>query len=273
MPNPVTDALREMAAHRGLKLLASRRRKPGGDFGRYGLTDSAGVAVFGMADGALSADADAIRAFLRGAASSAWEASAETLPPASPGRDEAQAVRSSPAKREAAGKPPSRRSAKPADSGAGTGSEPPARRPARPAEPSATTGKAKRARPAAPRQPEPPPKPRFRPAVANLLHDLPEARAAEAFTDVLARPGVRVERIVSRGQRTPDDAPMRQPHAEWVLLLQGAAGIRVADSAVVALGPGDHLLIEPDQPHWVAWTASDRPTVWLAIHLTEHAQP
>jgi hypothetical protein len=30
--------LREMAQHRGFKLVKSRRRKPGGDFGRYGLT-------------------------------------------------------------------------------------------------------------------------------------------------------------------------------------------------------------------------------------------
>ena len=34
------DALREMAANRGCKLVKSRRRKPGGDFGRYGLKDA-----------------------------------------------------------------------------------------------------------------------------------------------------------------------------------------------------------------------------------------
>ena len=39
MANEITDTLREMAANRGLKLVSSRRRKPGGDFGKYGLKD------------------------------------------------------------------------------------------------------------------------------------------------------------------------------------------------------------------------------------------
>ena len=47
------QALRAMAEHRGLKLVKSRRRKPGtGDFGKYGLTDAAGTPLLGMgADG------------------------------------------------------------------------------------------------------------------------------------------------------------------------------------------------------------------------------
>ena len=102
---------------------------------------------------------------------------------------------------------------------------------------------------------------------ANLLADLPDASAGEVFTELLKRPGIRIERIVSRGQSTPEDEPMAQDWDEWVLLLEGAAGIRVEDAAVVALAPGDHLLIEKGRKHWVAWTAKDRATVWLAVHL------
>ena len=41
MPTRDIDAmLRAMAQVRGLKLVKSRRRKPGGDFGRYGLKDA-----------------------------------------------------------------------------------------------------------------------------------------------------------------------------------------------------------------------------------------
>ncbi|WP_448661883.1 cupin domain-containing protein [Sphingomonas sp. CJ20] len=104
-------------------------------------------------------------------------------------------------------------------------------------------------------------------AVANLLAPLPTATHAEAFTELLARPGVRIERIVSRGQSTPEDAPMVQDSDEWVLLVEGAAGIRIEDSDVVTLKPGDHLWIERGRKHWVAWTASDRATIWLAVHL------
>jgi cupin 2 domain-containing protein len=102
---------------------------------------------------------------------------------------------------------------------------------------------------------------------ANLLVDLPDARAGEVFTELLARPGARIERIVSHGQATPEDAPMVQDWDEWVVLLEGAAGLRIEDDAEVALAPGDHLLIGAGQRHWVTWTAADCPTVWLAVHL------
>ncbi|ATY34619.1 cupin [Sphingomonas psychrotolerans] len=103
--------------------------------------------------------------------------------------------------------------------------------------------------------------------VENLLTRLPAAKRAEAFTELLARPGVRVERIVSRGQATPGGAPMVQAQDEWVLLLEGAAGLRIEDSDEVTLHAGDHVWIAGGQQHWVTWTAKDRPTVWLAIHL------
>ena len=61
--------------------------------------------------------------------------------------------------------------------------------------------------------------------LTNLLRDLPDAATAEVFTALLERPGCRIERIVSRGQTTPEQAPYRQAHEEWVLLLKGAARI------------------------------------------------
>lgn len=70
------DALRDMAANRGCRLVKSRRRKSGGDFGRYGITDAkTGKRVFGFADDALAATADEIENFLRGSAASTWKSS------------------------------------------------------------------------------------------------------------------------------------------------------------------------------------------------------
>ncbi|RYE01330.1 MAG: cupin domain-containing protein [Sphingomonadales bacterium] len=103
--------------------------------------------------------------------------------------------------------------------------------------------------------------------MANLLERLPAARRAEAFTELLARPGIRIERIVSRGQSTPEDSPMVQAHDEWVLLLEGGAGMRIEDSAEIRLAPGDHLLIAAGQRHWVTFTQTDPATIWLAVHL------
>ena len=75
------DKLREMAEHRGLKLVKSRKRKPGsGDYGKFGLTDMGGKALLGIGDGGLTASADDIEAYLRAGAISTWKASADATP-------------------------------------------------------------------------------------------------------------------------------------------------------------------------------------------------
>jgi ribosomal protein S18 acetylase RimI-like enzyme len=70
------DALREMAANRGCKLVRSRRRKPGGDFGLYGLADAkSGKKLLGFGKDGLEATADEIEDFLRGSTVSTWKSS------------------------------------------------------------------------------------------------------------------------------------------------------------------------------------------------------
>ena len=102
---------------------------------------------------------------------------------------------------------------------------------------------------------------------ANLFADLPPApEAAERFTDLLHRPGVRIERIVSTGQCSPPDFRYDQAEGEWVLVLRGAARLRFADEEADRwLGPGDWVEIAPHRRHRVEWTAPDEVTVWLAV--------
>ena len=79
MPDERDKMLRGMAQHRGFKLVKSRRRKPGGDFGRYGLTDAAtGQDCFGIGKDGLEATADEIEDYLRGAAKATWKHSLGT---------------------------------------------------------------------------------------------------------------------------------------------------------------------------------------------------
>lgn len=102
--------------------------------------------------------------------------------------------------------------------------------------------------------------------MTNLLAPLPIADE-EVFTPLLARGALRIERIVSRGQATPPDAPYDQDHDEWVLLLAGAARLWTATDGERVLAPGDALLIPAHVRHRVTWTQADPPTVWLAVHL------
>ena len=63
----------------------------------------------------------------------------------------------------------------------------------------------------------------------NLFDGVPEASGAESFADLLARPGVRVERIVATGQASPPGFWYDQPQGEWVAVLKGEALLRFED--------------------------------------------
>jgi len=101
----------------------------------------------------------------------------------------------------------------------------------------------------------------------NILATLPDASGGEVFTELLARPGIRIERIVSQGETTPIDAPYLQSHDEWVLLLSGAARLWLEGQGEVTLAPGDALLISAQVAHRVTYTQAEPATVWLAVHL------
>lgn len=102
----------------------------------------------------------------------------------------------------------------------------------------------------------------------NLYAGLPaEARADELLVDLLSRPDVRIERIVSTGQASPEGFWYDQEWAEWVVLLSGAAEVRFADEpAPRRLVAGDWLHIEAHRRHRVEWTDPAQASVWLAVH-------
>jgi GNAT superfamily N-acetyltransferase len=74
--DPDLDALAETARNRGLKLVRSRVRKPGKRrFGKVGLTDSKGKAVFGMDAKGPSAKPEDVEHYLRNLGAKDWGAS------------------------------------------------------------------------------------------------------------------------------------------------------------------------------------------------------
>lgn len=106
----------------------------------------------------------------------------------------------------------------------------------------------------------------------NLFANLPALSDNEVFTELLTQPGLRIERIVSTGQCSPDGFWYDQEMDEWVLLLQGAAQLRrEIDTDAVSMLAGDHLYLPAGCRHRVDWTAPDQTTVWLAIHFASTA--
>ena len=85
----MAESLRELAEHRGLKLVRSRRRKPGsGDFGKFGLTDEKGNSMLGIGKEGLTATAQDIEEYLRDYTANSWQQSAKVTPEAQKPRSE-----------------------------------------------------------------------------------------------------------------------------------------------------------------------------------------
>ena len=102
----------------------------------------------------------------------------------------------------------------------------------------------------------------------NLLADIPSRLDDERVTDLLSRPGVRIERIVSTGHASPPGFWYDQPQDEWVLLIAGSAGVLIeGEAATRILRAGDWLELPAHVRHRVEWTEADKPTVWLAVHV------
>ena len=101
----------------------------------------------------------------------------------------------------------------------------------------------------------------------NLFAYPPAHSDQEALTELLARPGMRIDRIVSFGHTSPAGFWYDQPQGEWVVVLAGSARLRFEDEpSARTLAQGDFVDIAPHRRHRVEWTSPGEPTVWLAVH-------
>jgi cupin 2 domain-containing protein len=110
--------------------------------------------------------------------------------------------------------------------------------------------------------------------ITNLLNALPpcDPAAAERVDELLQRPGLRIERIVSCGQASPPGFWYDQAESEWILLLTGSAGLRLEhEDYTRLLVPGDCLDIPARCRHRVEWTPQGTSTLWLAVFYDRNA--
>ena len=105
--------------------------------------------------------------------------------------------------------------------------------------------------------------------MASIFEDIPRHATAERVDVLLARPGLRIERIVSTGQASPPGFWYDQPQDEWVVVLKGRATLVIEGEAERLLAPGDYVFLPARRRHRVTSTAADEPTVWLAVHFGE----
>ena len=103
----------------------------------------------------------------------------------------------------------------------------------------------------------------------NLRSGLPARPLPDEVVDLLVEhPGLRIERIVSTGQATPEGQWYDQDSDELVLVVDGTARLSIeGESEERELGEGDWILLPAHCRHRVTWTGAEPPTVWLAIHF------
>ena len=104
-------------------------------------------------------------------------------------------------------------------------------------------------------------------SVKNLFADIPENLRDELVETILHASSFHIERIVSRGQRSPDGFWYDQDEHEWIILLKGSAVLRFEDqSENTIMTPGNYINIEKHRRHRVESTDPEQETIWLAIH-------
>lgn len=101
--------------------------------------------------------------------------------------------------------------------------------------------------------------------IRNIYQLSQEPLKKEIF-EVLASGDVKIERIISTGQTTPEGQWYDQDTDEWVILLQGEAKLLFEDLAEIELKKGNYMLIKAHERHKVTYTSTEPPCIWLAVY-------
>lgn len=87
----------------------------------------------------------------------------------------------------------------------------------------------------------------------------------EEFKTLLESKKIKIERIVSSGQSSPEDFWYEQEENEWVMVLEGEATLTFENDDDIVLKKGDFINIPSYKKHRVKSTIKDSYTIWLAI--------
>jgi len=102
--------------------------------------------------------------------------------------------------------------------------------------------------------------------IKNIFNGIPSTLPEEIIQEIISSGNIRIERIISKGQSSPDNFWYDQEENEWVMLIQGRAGLKFFDDEdLVELNEGDYLNIPPHKKHRIEWTDSETETIWLVV--------
>ena len=106
----------------------------------------------------------------------------------------------------------------------------------------------------------------------NLFGPDAKRRGEEWCEELFCAPGIRFERILSEGERSPDGFWYDQPENEWLILIEGKAEIETEEGRL-RLGAGDSLFLPAHFRHRVAATSAEPRCLWLCCFWKEDGAP
>lgn len=98
----------------------------------------------------------------------------------------------------------------------------------------------------------------------NLFEEIIIDKSEEKFFEIFKNETIKIEKIVSNGQTSPQNFWYEQEQREFILLLEGFA-ILEFENREVELKKGDCLNIEAYEKHRVKFTSLDESTIWFAV--------
>lgn len=98
----------------------------------------------------------------------------------------------------------------------------------------------------------------------NIFDEIPVDKSEEKFFEIFKDEKIKIEKIVSNGQKSPQDFWYEQEKNEFVLVIEGFAIVEFEDFEV-ELKKGDCLNIKAYQKHRVKFTSLDETTIWFAV--------
>lgn len=99
---------------------------------------------------------------------------------------------------------------------------------------------------------------------SNILGNILIDKKSEQFYEIMKNENVRIETIVSNGQKSDKDFWYDQDENEFVMLVEGYAILEFEDKEIEMM-KGDFLEIPKHCKHRVAMTSTTEPTIWLAV--------
>ncbi|QKF78920.1 cupin domain-containing protein [Arcobacter defluvii] len=98
----------------------------------------------------------------------------------------------------------------------------------------------------------------------NIFDEIPIDKSEEKFFEIFKNEKIKIEKIVSNGQNSPENFWYEQEQSEYILLLEGFAILEFGDFEV-ELKKGDCLNIKAMQKHRVKFTSQTEPTIWFTV--------